>query len=122
VCLETPKQLSKRVGISEGQIRSLISSRKLEHVYIGSRVHVPDGAFERFIEANKVPPCLVKPTDHACESVMIEAASGTSSGKRMEASVSSRLAQQTVEKLIKSSPNGSTGAAEKSAQVIRLKS
>ncbi len=56
-CLETPKQLAERVGLTERQIRHLIKTRQLEHVWIGCRVHVPTGAFARFLEARKVTPC-----------------------------------------------------------------
>jgi hypothetical protein len=56
-CLETPKQLAKRVGLTERKIRYLINTCQIEHVWIGSRVHVPQGAFGRFIEAKKVTPC-----------------------------------------------------------------
>ena len=55
--LETPKQLAARTGLSERQIRHLIQTRQLEHVMIGCRVHIPCGAFMRFIESKKVMPC-----------------------------------------------------------------
>jgi len=51
--VETAKQLARRVGISEYQIRKLISTGQLEHVKIGYRLHIPAGGWERFIEANK---------------------------------------------------------------------
>jgi excisionase family DNA binding protein len=44
VRLETPRQLAARVGISERQVRYLVQSKQLEHVRIGSRVHIPNGA------------------------------------------------------------------------------
>jgi len=47
--LETSKQLASRVGFSERQIRYLIQTRQLEHVVIGCRVHIPVGAFARFL-------------------------------------------------------------------------
>ena len=55
--LETPKKLAERVGVTEGRIRHLIRVKQIEHVWIGSRVLIPDGAFKRFVEANKVRPC-----------------------------------------------------------------
>src|SRR5262249_23570995 len=55
--LETPKQLASRVGSSERQVRYLIETGQLEHVMIGCRVHIPVGAFARFIDARKVMPC-----------------------------------------------------------------
>jgi len=52
--LETPKQLAMRVGISERQVRHLIQTRQIEHVMIGCRVHVPNGAWARFLTARTV--------------------------------------------------------------------
>ena len=54
--LETPKQLAGRVGVSERQIRHLIQTRQLEHVMIGCRVHIPAGAFSRYLTAKTVVP------------------------------------------------------------------
>ena len=45
--LETPKELAARVNLSERQVRRLIQTRQLEHVMIGSRAHIPSGAFAR---------------------------------------------------------------------------
>ncbi len=56
VCLETPKQLAARVGVSERKVRLLIQTKQLEHVMIGCRVHIPCGAFERFIDERSVKP------------------------------------------------------------------
>jgi excisionase family DNA binding protein len=55
--LETPKQLAKRVGISERQIRHLVQTGRLDHVMIGCRVHIPNGAFKRFLESRTVRSC-----------------------------------------------------------------
>ena len=55
--LETPRQLADRVGLSERKVRHLIQTRQLEYVMVGSRIHIPRGAFARFIEANRVTPC-----------------------------------------------------------------
>ena len=55
--LETPKQLAKRVGVTEQKIRHLINNREIQHVWIGARVHIPMGAFARFIETKKVKSC-----------------------------------------------------------------
>src|SRR5262249_52491785 len=108
-------------GLTERQIRSLIDSGKLEYVMIGCRVHIPDGAFERFVEANKVSPCLdgtkalscvgAKPVEHI-----------TSSGLSMAAAAGTRQALQTANKLKQSSRNGSSSGANQLAQVIQIKS
>jgi hypothetical protein len=45
--LETPKQLAKRVGITERQVRYLLQREELDHAMIGSRIHIPGGAFRR---------------------------------------------------------------------------
>ena len=42
-CVETPKQLARRVGVSEYQIKKLIEAGQLEHVLIVKRVHIPHG-------------------------------------------------------------------------------
>jgi excisionase family DNA binding protein len=55
--LETPKQLAERVGISDRQVRHLLRTRQLEHVMIGCRVHIPDGAFGRFLASRMVNSC-----------------------------------------------------------------
>jgi hypothetical protein len=106
-CLETPKQLARRVGLTEGKIRHLINTRQIEHVWIGSRVHVPKGAFGRFIEAKKVTPCqdeIKVPVSVGSKS----ATATTSSGPNMVAAASAALARQTATRLKSSSPNGST--------------
>ena len=54
--LETPKQLAARVGVKERHIRHLINTRQIEHVRIGSRVHIPFGAFARFVARRR---CIV---------------------------------------------------------------
>jgi excisionase family DNA binding protein len=121
VILETPKQLAARLGLKERQIRSLIDSRKLEYVKIGSRAHIPDGAFERFVEANKVTPCQDGTRDQGSNgTAMVPHA--TSAGPKTVAAASARLAQQAAKKLKSSSPNGSKPEPENMGQLIRLKS
>jgi excisionase family DNA binding protein len=116
-CLETPKQLAKRVGLTEGKIRHLINTGQIEHVWIGSRVHVPKGAFGRFIEAKKVTPCqdeIKVPVSVGSKS----ATATTSSGPNMVAAASAALARQTANRLKSSSPNGSKSEGGGTAQVI----
>jgi len=55
--VETPKQLAKRVGITERQVRYLLQRGDLDHVMIGSRIHIPDGAFRRFLASRTVKSC-----------------------------------------------------------------
>jgi len=120
VILETPKQLAARVGLRVRQIRSLIDSGKLEYIMIGSRVHIPDGAFERFVEQNKVTPCL--------DGTRVQDSNGivtgqlfTSAGPRTDAAASAALARQTAQKLKSSSLNGCAQGTAPQAQVIQLK-
>lgn len=52
--LETPKQLAQRVGLPISLIRSLIHSKRLEHVVIGKRPYIPFDSFDKYIEKNRV--------------------------------------------------------------------
>jgi excisionase family DNA binding protein len=120
VLLETPKQLAARVGLKERQIRTLIDSGKLEYVKIGCRVHIPDGAFERFIEHNKVTPCQ----DETKELNFTGAKTGEPSisfGQSTVAAASRQQALQTASKLRQSSRDGSKPDGGQQAQVIPLK-
>jgi len=119
--LETPKQLAARVGITERQVRHLIATRQLEHVMIGCRVHIPVGAFARFIEVKKVLPWLgeTKGRDSAGST---SAAASISSGPNEAAAASAALARQTANKLKSRLPSSSSSETADPARVIRLKS
>jgi len=117
--LETTKQLAARVGLSDRQVRHLIQTRQLEHVMIGQRVHIPLGAFARFLEANKVTPCQDETRDHACAGSKSEAAT-TSHGPSEDAAASARLARQTANKLKSRSPSGCKAEGEPRGHVIPL--
>src|SRR5215813_7870554 len=93
--LETPKQLASRVGISERQVRHLIQTRQLEHVMIGSRVHIPVGAFARFLDARKVKTCQDETRDRDFVGSPSANAS-TSLGLNTVAAASALLARQTA--------------------------
>jgi hypothetical protein len=123
VRLETPKQLADRVGISEGQVRHLIATDQLEHVKIGSRVHIPVGAFGRLVEANKRGGAAWRDEIkvQGCDGLQREAPI-TSPGPSTAAAASARLARQTANKLKSSSQNGSNSEGGETAQVIRLQS
>ena len=47
--LERPKQLAKRTGLSERQIRHLIETGQLKRVRLGCRDFIPAGEFEKFV-------------------------------------------------------------------------
>ena len=102
--LETPKQLAARVGLSERQVRHLIQTRQLEHIMIGCRVHIPAGAFTRFLEATKVSPCQDE-TRAPGSAGSTSAAASTSPGPSAAAAASAALARQTANKLKSRSPN-----------------
>jgi excisionase family DNA binding protein len=89
--LETPKQLAKRVGISERQVRHLLQTRQIQHVKIGCRVHIPEGAFRRFLASKMVQPC--QDETKAQSYVGSESASvSTSPGPTTAAAASAQLA------------------------------
>jgi excisionase family DNA binding protein len=118
--LETPKQLAARVGLRERQIRSLIDSGKLEFVMIGKRVHIPDGAFERFIEENRVTKCQDETKVPNFNGAKL-AEPITSCGPSTVAVAGARLVRQTANKLKSSSRNGCKQEPANKAQVIPLK-
>lgn len=54
--LETPKQLSDRVGLPISMIRTLIHKKHIEHVIIGRRPYIPLDSFDKYIEDNRIIP------------------------------------------------------------------
>ena len=119
-CVETPKQLAARVGVTEGKIRHLIHTRQIEHVWIGSRVHIPMGAWPRFIEAKKVKPCqdeIKVPVSVGSKS----ASATTSPGASTVAAASAARARATANKLKSSLRSFSSQEGVETAQVIPLK-
>ena len=89
--LETPKQLALRIGISERKIRHLVQTKQLEHVMIGCRVHIPAGAFARFIASRKVKPCQDETKGQDCAGSR-NATVFTSPGPNTAAAASAQLA------------------------------
>lgn len=118
--LETPRQVAERAGISEGQVRYLIGSGRLEYVKIGSRLMIPAGAFERFIETEAVKPRRdeIKGQSHAGSK---NGTLTTSPGPNTAGAASAALARQIASKLKRSSPNGSSPENADMAPVIPLK-
>jgi hypothetical protein len=119
--LETPKQLAARIGLTERQIRHLIQTQQIEHVMIGCRVHIPVGAFARFVQAKKVVPCHDETKDRDCDGLPSESAS-ISPGLSEGAAASAAQARQTAGRLKSSSPNSCNSATGEPARVIPLKS
>ena len=123
VRLETPKQLAARVGVTERQIRHLITSGQLEHVFIGSRVHIPVGAFARFLELKKVTPQCQDATKVPASAGSTSVAATTSVGPSEAGRASAQLARQIANKLKRSSANGSAKeTAREAGRVIQLRS
>src|SRR5262249_48542056 len=121
VQVETLKQLADRVGISLGQARHLVHSGRLQHVMIGARRYVPEGAWERFITDNTVTPCpdaTVAPNYAGSQS----ASASTSHGPSTAAAASAQLARQTANKLKSFSLNGCSGELTEKVQVTPLRS
>jgi hypothetical protein len=117
--LETPKQFALGRGLSEGKVRHLINTRQLDHVMIGSRVHIPAGAWQRFLETNTVKACPGETKDH----VFVGSRSATASashGANAVAAASARQAQATATKLKSLSLSSSTLEGNEMAQVIPL--
>src|SRR5262245_25467525 len=104
--LETPKQLASRVGISERQVRQLLQTHQLEHVFIGCRILIPIGAFSRFLDANRVKQCQDETRDRDFAGSP-SAGATTSPGPSEAAAASAALARATAEKLKSNSRNGS---------------
>lgn len=120
--LETPKQLAARVGITERQVRHLIASQQLDHVMIGCRVHIPLGAFARFLEASKVKASWHGETkDQSCAG-STSAAAITSAGPSEAAAASAARARQTAKLLKSRSPNSCNNAIDEPGRVIPLRS
>lgn len=59
--LETPMELSNRLGIPVSAIRKLVREGKLEHVFLSQSMRnpkIPFGAWENFLDQNSVKPSL----------------------------------------------------------------
>lgn len=119
--LETPKQLAARVNLSERQVRHLIQTRQLDYVKVGSRVHIPEDAWAKFIETQRVKAWQDETKDPDSSGSRSESPT-TSSGLKTAAAASARLVRQTANRLKSPSQNGSSCAAGEMARVIPLKS
>jgi excisionase family DNA binding protein len=94
--VETLKQLAERVGISHRQARHLVQAGKLRHVMIGSRIHIPEGAWPAFIEANTVTVCPDETKGHDCVGLRNETV-GTSAGLSEAAAPRAQLSGPALE-------------------------
>jgi hypothetical protein len=119
--VETPRQIARRVGLSEGKIRHLIRTGRIDHLWIGSRVFIPPGAWARFVAENKGRPCQDETRGQGYVGSPNVSAS-ISPGLSTAAAASAQLARKTATKLKSLSQNGSSGNDSDQGQVIQLKS
>jgi hypothetical protein len=108
------------VNLPERAIRHLINTNQLEHLTIGKRVHIVEGAWTRYVEANKRGGtlCHGATTDQGSSSSKIEAP-GISAGQTQSspaAAASAQLARQTANRLKNSSANGSSRTGSEQPQ------
>lgn len=119
--LETIKQLAKKVGLKDRQIRELINKGLLDHIPIGSRIMVPVGAWARYVAENVRRSCPDE-TKARGSGTSLSAGVTTSAGPSEGARASAALALQTAKKLKSLSRNGSGGEPGPPAPVIPLRS
>jgi|SRR6516165_3208557 excisionase family DNA binding protein len=89
--LETPKQVAKRVGISEGKVRHLVQGGQLDCVMIGCRIHIPVDEWSRFIAAKRGKLCHDETKVQDC-GISKSVAATTSPGQSEAAAASARPA------------------------------
>jgi excisionase family DNA binding protein len=116
--LETPKELATRIGWPLARVYRLINERRIEYVRVGSRKHIPAGAFERFIVDNKEEPCQEE-TLAPGSSGLKNVAASTSYGPKVDAAASARLAQQIAQSLKSRSRNFCGVGEAKGPQSLR---
>jgi excisionase family DNA binding protein len=114
-------QFGAVMGLTDRQVRGLISKGRLEYVEIGRRLFVPKSAVDRFIAENTVQSCRDETQGHVSASLKSEAAF-TSAGPKLAAAGSAARARQIANELKSLSPNSSASVRAPAAPVIRLKS
>jgi excisionase family DNA binding protein len=119
--VETPKQLAERVGISVGKVRKIIALGQLEHVKIGSRIHIPSNAFSRFLENQRATRCQDETTVRTSIGAP-NAAVSISPGQSVAAAASAQHALRIASKLKQPSENGCRPEGAPEGRVIPLKS
>ncbi len=119
--LETPKQLTARVGLTVGAIHRLMNDGKLSFVQIGTRRRIPPGTWEGYIETNTVRPCRDATKDQSLNFLQSAGAS-TSFGQNGAEAASAALVRQTAQRLKSNSRNSSNATRKNSVRVIPLKS
>ena len=118
--LERPKQLAKRTGLSERQIRHLIETGQLRRVRVGCRDFIPVGEFEKFVAEGTQNSWEDGTKDHAF-AISKSARPITSPGPSAVAAASAARARETARRLSSSLPNGYKSEGDATGQVIPLK-
>lgn len=118
--LRTIPQFCRETGLSRYAVDTLIRVGRLEYVVVVERKMIPDGAYERFIDANTVKSCPAEIPVHASAS-STSAASTMSSGRREVAAGSAARALQIAARLKSRSPRSSTPDSGEPALVIPMK-
>ena len=114
-------QFGAVMGLTDRQVRELISKGRLEYVEIGRRLFVPRSAVDRFIAENTVQSCRDEIQGRVSASLKSEAAF-TSVGPKPAAAGSAARARQIANKLKSLSPNSSASVRAPAGRVIPLKS
>ena len=118
--LRTIAQLRADEQLSRYQVEWMLRNG-LEHVKIGTRKMVPEGAFERFIEERKEATCPGETTALASGSSTSEAAI-TSCGQKAVAAASAARVRQIGSRLKSTSRSSSMTGRSEPGHVIPLKS
>jgi excisionase family DNA binding protein len=117
----TIEQTARVFGFTCGQVRTLINSKKIAYIRIGSRFMIPRDAIERYLQENTVQPCH----DETPARVFASSKSGnvsTSSGPMADAAASAQRALRTASSLKPRSPTSSTSGPVTQARVTLLRS
>lgn len=117
--LRSLKQFQEQEALSRYQVELLLQDG-LEHVLIGSRKMIPEGAFERFTCERTVKACRDPEKGPASGFIENERAT-TFIGAKTVAAGSARRALQIANALKSSSRNGSSPDKESPGRVVRLR-
>lgn len=118
--LRTIREFQKAEGLTRYQVDTLLRTG-LEHVVIGSRKMIPDGAWDRYLAENTVKSCQDETTAHAFAGSISEGAS-MSAGLKTVAAGSAARAREIGNSLKSRSRNSSTGDSERLGHVIPMRS
>src|SRR5262245_46772962 len=101
--LEHLPRFCRRVRLTKHMVKKLVREGRLEHIMLGNRIHIPIGAFERFVE-KEAAPCRVE-TPAPISGGPSAPAATTSSGTRPAVTVSAALVRHRSKQLKSCCPN-----------------